>query len=137
MAKKSDLKMNLTIDKRAVEFFQRHAPQKLTEARKKAVEAAGMVWADTAKEITRDDNHIVTGLYLGSIGYATGIADNSDVIHQLDQSATKTTLQTGSNVAYAASLEKRFNILARALDVGEERMQRVAQTQIKNTLFGR
>lgn len=136
MAKAGDVKFDLKIDKRAVDFFQRHAPQKLTEARKKAVEAAGMVWADTAKQITRDDDHIVTGLYLGSIGYATGIATESDVIHQLHEESTKTTLQTGSNVAYAASLEKRFNILARAIDAGESRMQTVAQTQVKKVLFG-
>lgn len=130
-----DLKMRVKIDKKAMNFFQQSAPAKLREARSKAVEAAGMVWADTAKQITRDDNHIVTGLYLGSIGYATGIASESDVVRELREEPTKTTLKTGSNVAYAASLEKRYNILARALDEGKSRMQTVAETQIKKVLF--
>ncbi|MFP5116156.1 hypothetical protein ACSU64_28000 [Bacillaceae bacterium C204] len=41
---KDGLRLNITIDSRAMNFFQREAPQKLNEARKRAVEAAGMVW---------------------------------------------------------------------------------------------
>jgi hypothetical protein len=53
-----DLKLDIKIDQRTMDFFQREAPQKLRQARKKAVEAAGMAWADEAKTITRDENHV-------------------------------------------------------------------------------
>lgn len=126
------LRMNIKIDQKAKNFFQREAPQKLREARGKAVEAAGMVWADEAKSITRADNHIDTGLFVNSIGINTGSpASESDVIHDISERGSKTVLRIGSNVAYASTLEKRYNIMARALDSSEARMSQAAQTQIK------
>jgi hypothetical protein len=131
-----DLNFQLKIDKRAISYFQRELPHKLTEAKEKAVVAAGMVWADEAKEITRRDDHIDTGLYVNSIGYVTGSpASDADVINDVSESGSKTTLKIGSNVAYASHLEKHFNIMARALDSSEDRMQTVTIEQIKRTLF--
>ena len=133
----SDVRMNIKIDRRALNYFEREMPHKLKEARKNMVEAAGKVWADEAKKITRNENHIVTGLYVNSIGYNTGSpASEGDVFHETKVSGTKTNLQTGSNVAYAGVLEKRYNIMAQALDQAEDRMGRVAETQAKRTLFG-
>jgi hypothetical protein len=132
-----DMNIQFKLDKRAINFFQREMPHKLTEAKEKAVTAAGMVWADEAKDITRSDDHIDTGLYVNSIGYVTGSpASNADVINDISESGSKTTLKIGSNVAYASHLEKHFNIMARALDASEDRMQSVAKEQIKRTLFG-
>jgi hypothetical protein len=132
-----DMNIQFKLDKRAINFFQREIPHKLTEAKEKAVTAAGMVWADEAKDITRSDGHIDTGLYVNSIGYVTGSpASDSDVINAVSESGSKTTLKIGSNVAYASHLEKHFNIMARALDASEDRMQSVAKEQIKRTLFG-
>lgn len=129
------LRMEIQLDSRALDFFRDRAPQKLAQAREKAVEAAGIVWADGAKRITRAENHIDTSLYVNSIGYVTGSpAKESDTIHDLQQERHKTTLKIGSNVAYAASLEKRYAIMARALDTSESRMKTVAETQVKNTL---
>lgn len=134
---RDQLNMQITIDKRAMNFFQRQMPRKLEQAREKAVEAAGIVWADEAKDITRHDNHIDTGLYVNSIGYSSGSpASQSDVIHQLQSDRNETVLAIGSNVAYSSHLEKRYNIMARALDSSEKRMQTVAKDQIKRTLFG-
>ncbi|MGE7191762.1 hypothetical protein [Lysinibacillus fusiformis] len=129
---RNDLQINVTLDRRALNFFQNQAPQKLKEARRKAVEAAGVVWADEAKDITRQGNHIDTGLYVNSIGYSTGTPANP--IHNLNEGSDKTTLQTGADVAYAEALEKRFAIFARAVDVSESRMLQVAATQVRNTL---
>ncbi|WP_237648706.1 hypothetical protein [Sediminibacillus terrae] len=132
-----DIKFDMKIDRKAYDYFRREFPEKLGEARKNMVEAAGKVWADEAKLITRNDDHIDTGLYVNSIGYNTGSpASEADVLHQLDEGSSKTVLSTGSNVSYATELEKRYNILARALDDAEDRMGKVAETQAKRTLFG-
>jgi hypothetical protein len=133
----NDINIHFKIDSKALDYFQRELPNKLVEARKNAVTAAGMVWADEAKLITRNEGHIKTGLYVNSIGYKTGSpATDDDVIYDLSQNGSKTILKTGSNVAYAGRLEKLYNILARALDTSENRMKKVAIAQIKDTLFG-
>ena len=124
--------INVEIDRRALNWFQREAPQKLSRAREKAVEASGMVWADRAKGITRSEDHIDTGLYINSIGYSTG--SPSQPLYELDNGRNKTVLKIGADVEYAASLEKRYAIFARALDSSKTRIQNVAATQVKNTL---
>ncbi|KGT40035.1 hypothetical protein P421_00135 [Heyndrickxia coagulans P38] len=132
-----DMNFNLKIDKKTAKYFQKTMPHKLTEAKNRAVEAMGKVWADETKELTRNEGHIQTGLYVNSIGYNTGSpASDGDVIHKIVDKNGKTILETGSNVAYAGYLEKKFNLMARGLDVSSNRMQKVAKTQIKDTLFG-
>ena len=126
------INFNIKIDRRALDFFQRQAPQKLSQAREKAVTAAGMAWSDQAKSITRAEDHIDTGLYINSIGYSTG--SPSSPLYEMDHGRTKTTLRIGADVEYAQSLEKRYAIFARSLDLGSNRMKQVAETQIKNTL---
>lgn len=136
------ININVRLDPQARQFA-RQIPGKLKEARQKAVEAAGMVWADEAKEVTQEDNHIDTSLYINSIGYLTSIpytnksgkgerdATEADVVHELTESETKTNLEIGSDVSYASHLENRYNIMARALDRAEPRMQQVAETQVR------
>lgn len=131
------MNFNLKIDKKTAKYFQKTMPHKLTEAKNRAVEAMGKVWADETKELTRNEGHIQTGLYVNSIGYNSGSpASDGDVIHKIVDQNGKTILETGSNVAYAGYLEKKFNLMARGLDISSERMQKVAKTQIKETLFG-
>lgn len=127
-----DINLKLKLDRQALDFFRNEAPERLKEARKRAVEAMGMVWADESKSITREEDHIDTSLYINSIGYSTG--SPSQPIHELDEGSTKTILKTGADVEYAKSLERRYAIMARGLDRSEARMKRVAETQIKNTL---
>ncbi|MEH7114506.1 hypothetical protein V7124_19395 [Neobacillus niacini] len=126
------IRIQVRIDPRALNFFQNHAPQKLKEARKRATHAAGMVWADESKGITRAEDHIDTGLYINSIGYSTGTPSNP--LYEMNEGAEKTVLKIGANVEYAEVLEKRYSIMARGLDVGTNRMRNVAATQVKNTL---
>jgi hypothetical protein len=126
------LSISIKLDQKALNWFQTRAPQKLDEARKRAVEAAGMVWADEAKGITRAEDHIDTGLYINSIGYSTGTP--SDPMWELKEGTGSTTLTVGADVEYAETLEKRYSIFMRGLDVAKTRMQRVAETQVKNTL---
>lgn len=132
MAKKDGIQFNVDIDQNALDFFQREAPQKLVEARTAAVEAMGMVWADRAKRITREEDHIDTGLYVNSIGYSTG--SNSEPLYELESGMDKTSLRIGADLSYAGTLEKRYAIFARALDTSEDRMKNVAETQVKNIL---
>lgn len=145
---KSDITFQVQMDKKTVDYFKQTAPEKLQLARKRAVDAAGIVWADTAKEITRDDNHIDTSLYINSIGHLTDIpptnksgkpgrkATEADVTYEIEESTDKTILTIGSAVSYAAHLEKKYNIMARALDTGQGRMKELAEIQIQQTLFG-
>lgn len=130
MAKK-DIHFEIKIDPETMVYFQR-APKALKEAEMKAVEAMGMVWADEAKDITTNEGHIDTGLYVNSIGYSTG--SPSKPIHTIEASASETQLITGADVQYAVALEKRYSIMARALDMAQDRMAKVAENQVKNQL---
>lgn len=132
-----DIKFNVKIDAKTKRYFEKTMPDKLDTAKKKAVEAMGMKWADQAKMLTRDEGHIDTGLYVNSIGYNSGSpASDKDVIHEIVDKNGKTILKTGSNVAYASYLEKKYNIMGRALDASQEDMTNVAKAQIKKALFG-
>lgn len=129
---KKGIKFEIEISPNTLSFFQTRFPNKLIDARKKAVEAAGIVWADETKELTTVENHIDTGLYVNSIGYTTG--SPSKPLHQLNEQRDVTVLNIGANVEYAMSLEKRYSLMSRGLDIGSTRMGKVAETQIKNTL---
>lgn len=130
--RQNDVQFSIEMDRRTFEWFNRTAPSKLKEARNKAVEAAGMVFADTAKAITTEEDHIDTGLYVNSIGYSTGTPSNP--IYDMKSGASETNLDIGADVRYAEPLEKRYGIMARGLDRGKERMERVAETQVKRIL---
>ena len=143
MAKKDDLKFNINISQDLYEWAD---PRKLREARKNSVTAAGMVWADETKELTREEDHIDTSLYINSIGYVSNFpetnksgqgsrqATQADVINELEEDSESTTLHIGSAVEYADDLEKRFALMARGLDRAEQRMEQVADYQVKKTL---
>lgn len=140
MAKKDSI--NIEVDL----FKQADYRERLTEARLKAVEAAGMVWSDTTKELTRNEDHIDTSLYVNSIGYITNTpatnksgkgekqATQDDVIYDIKEESDKTALKIGSNVSYAEHLEKRFSLMARGLDIAKPRMKAVADFQVKKAL---
>ncbi|TWT04606.1 hypothetical protein [Planomicrobium sp. CPCC 101079] len=129
------LNFNFQIDQSIIQNF---TDSKMRDAREKAVEAAGMVWADETKEIVREDDHIDTGLFVNSIGYITRIgtvqATEADVVNEIASNRDTTTLKIGSAVAYAAPLEKKYNIMARGLDRAQTRMNQVAEHQLKSRL---
>lgn len=129
MARK-DINLKLTLDKQVISYFK-NFPNELDQARKNALDAAGKVWADGAKSITRADGHVDTSLYINSIGYNSGSpASESDVFNEYEEQGSKATLKIGSHVKYAGALEKRYNIMARAIDTSEDRMNRVATAQL-------
>ncbi|MGM9926032.1 MAG: hypothetical protein ACI35R_17440 [Bacillus sp. (in: firmicutes)] len=132
MARNSDFTIRLELDRNLVSYFSRNAPSKMKEAREKAVHAAGMVWADETKEVTREDDHIDTSLYINSIGYSTG--SPSQPLYQMLGNNNESALNIGADVSYAEHLERRYNIMARGLDRSEDRMGRVAEAQIKRVL---
>lgn len=127
--------------------FQKENREKLKEAEKMAVAAMGMVWSDETKELTRNEDHVDTSLYVNSIGYLTNFpstdktgqgqknATEEDVIYDISEEPDKTTLTIGSNVKYAEALEKRFHLMARGLDIAKPRMKMVADVQVKKA-FG-
>lgn len=133
------LRFNFEMDDK----LQEEMEEKLRLARMKAVEAMGMVWADETKELTRNEGHVDTSLYINSIGYVTNLPSTSksgkgerqatqdDVIYELEEGTDQTKLTIGSNVSYAEHLEKRYNLMARGLDIAKPRMQAVANTQVE------
>ncbi|MGM0215066.1 hypothetical protein [Enterococcus sp. AZ109] len=108
------------------EFFAKGSGT-MKEARKALVEAMATEWATGTKQVTSDDQHIDTAAYVNSIGYPTHFlgprgADIGPIIHEWEETATKTTLRTGSGVHYAIFLEARYNIYARGLENSMNKM---------------
>lgn len=132
MAKKYGIDISIDIEPKLLNYFNNEMPEKLQEARKNSIHAAGMVWADETKDITTAEDHIDTGLYVNSIGYATGTP--SSPLYEMNEGRNESTLIIGADVSYASILEKRYSLMARGLDVSESRMKKVVQTQVKNTL---
>jgi hypothetical protein len=132
MASKDGLSFNVKLDSRALKYFKKYAPQKLQEARKVAVETAGMIWADSTKDLTTEENHIDTSLYVNSIGYATG--EPADPIYEVQQSLNKTKLKIGADVAYASHLERRYGLMARGLDRAKPRISANVWRQVRKSL---
>lgn len=132
-----------SLDEKAALFFEK-SEERVRQASDNVVEATGMFWSDTAKTITRDDGHIDTGLYVNSIGYKTEFSSKDGVslvdadgyvIHQKERDGDIVELQVGSSVEYADDLEKKYNIMARALDQTKEEMPKIAKKIIAKTLF--
>lgn len=130
---KQNVRFEVTLDKRARAYFTRF-PARLEQTKKEVVETAGKIWADETKAITREENHIDTGLYINSIGYSTGSPADPQWDVKKRGSVTELTAGTGSSVTYAAALEKRYALMARGLDRAKPRMQKVVQTVIERNL---
>lgn len=131
--------IGFAFDSKAREFMKGFE-SKLEEGRENATEAMGMVWADEAKMITLNERHVDTSAYVNSIGYETGFSGKEgtvvgEVIHDMKSEQNKTILNVGSGVAYAAALEKKYSILARALDNSIEDMNEVGAAQVRKALF--
>jgi undecaprenyl pyrophosphate synthase len=131
MAKK-DLQFRVKLDRQALDYFKHVAPERLQQARKAGVEIAGKIWADAAKDITTEEDHIDTSLYVNSIGYASG--SPADPIYELEETQDKTKLQTGADVSYAEALEKRYAIMARGLDRATPRIRANVWRQVRKSL---
>nr|DAJ02399.1 MAG TPA: hypothetical protein [Caudoviricetes sp.] len=99
----------------------------MKDARKALVSEMAKEWAKSAKEVTSADNHIDTAAYINSLGFITHYLGPSGsavgpIINEWEETGTKTTLKTGSGVPYAIYLEGRYNIYARGLENGMDRM---------------
>lgn len=129
MARKKDIEIDFDLSPDLIRWCTRTAPQQLKVARRNAVESMGMIWADESKSITREGNHIDTGLYVNSIGYSTDIPSNP--LYELTESQDRAELDIGADISYASHLEKRYNIFVRGLDRAQPRMKRVAEIQVQ------
>lgn len=99
----------------------------MKQARKALVAEMANEWAKSAKEVTSADKHIDTAAYINSLGFVTHYLGPSGsavgpIIHEWEETGTRTTLKTGSGVPYAIYLEGRYNIYARGLENGLDRM---------------
>lgn len=135
------MRIKLKMDRGLVRFRDR-LPKVIEESNEEILKACGMVWSDEAKEVTQQDNHIDTGLYINSIGYLTSLparkegpaATGADVINEYEKIPNGGRLTIGSNVAYASILEKRYNIMARGLDNSQGRFNTVTNAILKKNL---
>ncbi|MFC0275587.1 hypothetical protein ACFFH2_02575 [Enterococcus devriesei] len=111
----------------------------MKEARKALVTGMANEWAKATKEVTSDDHHIDTAAYINSIGFETHYLgprgqDVGPIINELEETGTKTTLRTGSGVHYAIFLEGSYNIYARGLENGMDRMLTAGMAAMKKVL---
>lgn len=111
----------------------------MKEARKALVSEMAKEWAKSAKEVTSADNHIDTAAYINSLGFSTHYLGPSGsavgpIIYEWEETGTKTTLKTGSGVPYAIYLEGRYNIYARGLENGMDRMISSGMAAMKKVL---
>ena len=130
---KEDVKFEVELDKRAKDFFMRF-PARMDKVKDQVVEAAGKIWADETKEITTQEDHIDTGLYVNSIGYSTGSPSDPKWDLSENENGTKLTVGVGSSVDYAEVLEKRYNLMARGLDRSKGRIESQIGHVIKRNL---
>lgn len=128
-----NLKFNVNLSPEAEAYFRKF-PDKLKKARKECVERAGMIWSDETKEITTQENHIDTGLYVNSIGYSTGTPSDPKWDLSETNKGTKLTVGVGSRVDYAIHLEKRYNLMARGLDRSKDRIRANMWRAVKRNL---
>ena len=132
--KKPDMKINVTLSREA-EIYFKSFPDKLQKARAECVEAAGMIWSDETKSITRHDNHIDTGLYINSIGYSTGSPSDPEWDLKNNKDETELIVGTGSSVTYAAALEKRYGLMARGLDASTNRIDKIVPKIVQRNVL--
>nr|WP_088325953.1 hypothetical protein [Bacillus cereus] len=114
----------------------------LKEARVNAVEAAMYPFANEAKRLVRDEDHVDTSRYINSIGYRTDypevnksgkgriLPSDEDIVHVLTETADKTILESGTAVPYSIYNEGRYNILARAMDNAEGDMHEAGIAEV-------
>lgn len=111
----------------------------MKQARKALVTEMAKEWAKSAKEVTSADKHIDTAAYINSLGFVTHFLGPSGsavgpIIHEWEETGTRTTLKTGSGVPYAIYLEGRYNIYARGLENGMDRMISSGMAAMKKVL---
>lgn len=123
----------------------------LDKAIKLGVEEAGIVFENTAKDKTQEDDHIVTKRYITSINannedrlagkrsYKAGGGDFG--IHDYMYSNGMHSLQVGSfatdpdkGMIYADTLEKRYNIFSNSYEDSKSKMINSAQKTVINSL---
>lgn len=111
----------------------------MKDARKALVSEMAKEWAKSAKEVTANDRHIDTAAYINSLGFLTHYLGPhgsavGPIIHEWEETGTRTTLKTGSGVYYAIFLEARYNIYARGLENGMDRMISAGMEAMKRVL---
>lgn len=105
--------------------------EQMQEGIKAWIEWMALAFERNAKVITTEENHVVTGRFRASINLNTedwigrdtsSETQSWDWIHKFVNTST---IQVGTNVEYAVSLEKRYWILARAMDMSKEDMKNI------------
>jgi len=114
--------------KLTVSFDPNKISRKLEDIQKKALEGAIFRWETETKMITTLEKHVVTGRYRASINNNSSddfshpsVAQSrpNDGIHEV---LKYNHIKAGSNVEYAASLEKKFGLMLRGLDRAKDKM---------------
>lgn len=135
--------VTLKMDEKLTKFVRSY-PKYFDEARDLALEAMAKRWVDGSREITSAEGHIDTGSYINSIGYAGHTPQKNgepgfvgELINRKEKDGSEEHLMIGSGVDYAKKLEKRYSIMARALDANIDQMLQVGSTTIQTVLKNR
>ncbi len=120
--------MTLLSAKLTVDYDQKKVEKRFDEGVQKALEAAMFRWETTAKLLTTVEEHVLTGRYRASINLnssdgfthpSSAATETGDGIHEVINSRH---IEGGSNVVYAAKLEKQYGIFLRAIDNASPKM---------------
>ena len=118
--------------------INKKAPKIVKTAIMKWLLSASIAPEREAKLITTKDEHVITWRYRASINLnqvdwlprqTVPGTESNDWIHE--ESLETLSLKFWTNVEYAESLEKKYSILARALDMSKSKMQKQFARWIK------
>ena len=111
----------------------------MKDARKALVSEMAKEWAKSAKEVTSADNHIDTAAYINSLGFITHyLGPSGSAVVQLFTNGKKQELKRLSRLDQVCPmliyLEGRYNIYARGLENGMDRMISSGMAAMKKVL---
>lgn len=101
------------------------------------VEWMALAFERTAKILTTEEEHVVTGRYRASINLNSDDWFPRDTVNEtqswdgIHNFVGNTMVQVWTNVEYAIHLEKRYGILARAMDMSKSEMKELFITAFK------
>lgn len=113
---------------------------KVQESVRKSLEFSALAFERKAKILTTEERHVVTGRYRSSINLNSRDGLNRDTVPEtkvgdgIHEFVEDLTLRVGSNVEYAANVESKFGIMARALDGSSKEMKDLFLSSLKKNL---
>jgi len=124
--------------------FDKNFSKRIIDAIQESIEYWALAFEREAKEITTLEKHVRTWRYRASINLnerdwipreRVAATQNWDWIHEISKKWNEIVLSTWSNVEYAIYLERRYQILARALDRSMSQIRELFIKKLKKKLW--